>query len=188
MTCSTTSNRLQLKPSLYLRYNLKLNLQWMLSLCSLVNQLKRMEAARHRMPAVILLKVQLSKHQVNSFSNNLMGKLNQRHKLEIIWEVQQCLLLISSISFPSNLKFSSRFLHQHSKRDQYPKLPWYLLRTRPSRLPVNLYNLNQRFRSLNLKPQYLTISNNLATMVKILVAKRSLQMRACSLVDNLQLK
>jgi hypothetical protein len=43
-----------------------------------------MEAIRPKIPVAILLKVQLSKHQVSSSSNNLMRNLKQKHKLEII--------------------------------------------------------------------------------------------------------
>ena len=129
MICSTISNRLQLKLNLYPKHSRKLSQQWMLNLCFQAKQIKRMEAVRPKMPVAIFLKVQLSKHQVSSSSNNLIKNLRQKHKLEIIWEVQQYLPLISLISFPSSPKFSNRFPHQYSKKDQYIKLPWYLLRT-----------------------------------------------------------
>ena len=186
MTCSTISNRLLSKLSLYPKYSRRLNQQWMLNLCFQASPIKRMEAVRHKMPAAILLKAQHSKHQVNSSSNNLMIDLRQRHKLEMIWEAQQCLLLISLISFPSNPKFSNRFHLQYSKKDQYNKLQWALLRTELNSLLVNLYNLNLRSRSLNHKAQCLIINSNLETMVKILVGKKSIQMQARSLVENLQ--
>ena len=186
MTCSTISNRLLSKPSLHPKYSRKLSQQWMLNLCFQVNQIKRMEAVRHKTPAAILLKAQPSKHQVNSSSNSLMKNLRQRHKLERIWEAQQCLLLISLISFPSSPKFSNRFPHQHSKKDQYNNLQWALLRTVLNSILVNLYKLNPRSRSLNHKVQFLTTSSNLETMVKILVEKKLIQTQAHSLAESLQ--
>ena len=80
-----------------------------------------MKVVRPKMPAAILLKAQHSKHQVNSSSNSLMKNLRQRHKLEMIWEAQQCLLQISLISSPNSPKLSNKFLHQYSKKDQYNK-------------------------------------------------------------------
>ena len=147
-----------------------------------------MEVVKPKMPVAISLKTQHSKHRVNSFSNNLKRNPSRRHRLEIIWEVQRCLPLISLISFLSSLKYSNRFPLRYSKKDLYNRLPKSLHRAQLNSLKVDRNSLDQRSRSLNHKAQCLTISSNLETMVKILVGNKLIQTHARSLVENPQHK
>ena len=129
MICSTIFNRLLSKLTLHPRHNRKCSQQWMLNLCFQANQIRKTEVVKPKMPVAISLKTQHSKHRVNSFSNNLKRNPSRRHRLEIIWEVQRCLPLISLISFLSSLKYSNRFPLRYSKKDQYNKLPLSLHKT-----------------------------------------------------------